>query len=78
MYISGMNGVSVYQLDLEIKDGDSNEVCTAKYMVRTFIETDGDSQHMTHKEQEISNLAYEGMICAIEVLRARDELRIKS
>jgi hypothetical protein len=58
--------------EFEADDGDSNEVATAKCLIRAFREKNGISDEMTYAEIDFVNELFPFIECAAEVLRARD------
>lgn len=73
----GIFEIDRFALDLEEKPGDSNEVCLAKGFLRLFIDMDGIADEMTYAEIDRVNEMVPIADYAVEVLKARDELRYR-
>lgn len=65
---------NLWNLDLDEKPGDSNEVCAAKGLLRAFRARDGISDEMSYADIDLLNDLSGAATCAIEILRARDLL----
>lgn len=65
--------VGLYQIDTDIKDGDSNEVVAAKGVIKTFVEKNGVSDEMSHAEIDFINELYPYAQAAYEVLSIRND-----
>ncbi len=64
--------MNLYDPMFDTADGDSNETCAAKALIRTYRELDGIADEMSDRDIDLTNEMYSHIESAAEVLRARD------